>query len=86
MDISPDAVLQRLKKLKKEDIILAYNLVLNQEKIEEHSIEVHFLENEGDELLNKTVAELFNLKDVITITKDGTKKAFSKSLDFKLTM
>ncbi len=42
---------------------------LNQEKIEEHSIEVHFLENEGDELLNKTVAELFNLKDVITIIK-----------------
>ncbi len=42
---------------------------LNQEKIEQHNIEVHFLENEGDDLLNKTVAELFNLKDVITIIK-----------------
>lgn len=42
---------------------------LNQEKIEQHNIEIHFLENEGDELLNKTVAELFNQKDVITIIK-----------------
>lgn len=42
---------------------------LNQEKIEKHNIEVHILENEGDELLNKTVAELFNNKDVITIIK-----------------
>ena len=31
--ISPDAILQRLKKLKKEEIILGYNLVLNQDKI-----------------------------------------------------
>lgn len=42
---------------------------LNQEKIEEHNIEVHELENEGDELLNSTVAELFKLEDVITIIK-----------------
>ena len=31
--ISPDAILQRLKKLKKEEIILGYTIVLNQEKI-----------------------------------------------------
>ena len=42
---------------------------LNLEKIEQHSIEVHFLENEGDELLNKTVAELFKQKDIIMIIK-----------------
>ena len=42
---------------------------LNQEKIEQHNIEVHFLENEGDELLNKTVAELFKQKDIISIIK-----------------
>ena len=42
---------------------------LNLEKIEQHNIEVHFLENEGDELLNKTVAELFKQKDIIMIIK-----------------
>ena len=42
---------------------------LNQEKIEQHSIEVHFLENEGDELLSKTVADLFKQKNIITIIK-----------------
>ena len=31
--ISPDAILQRLKKLKKEEIILGHTIVLNQEKI-----------------------------------------------------
>jgi len=33
INISSDAILQRLKRLKKEEIILGYNLVLNQEKI-----------------------------------------------------
>src|SRR3989338_3846841 len=33
INISSDAILQRLKILKKEEIILGYNLVLNQEKI-----------------------------------------------------
>ena len=42
---------------------------LNQEKIEQHNIEVHFLENEGDELLSKTVADLFKQKNIITIIK-----------------
>ncbi len=42
---------------------------LDLEKIEKHNIEVHFLENEGDELLNKTVAELFKQKDIIVIIK-----------------
>ena len=42
---------------------------LNQEKIEQHNIVVHFLENEGDELLSKTVADLFRQKNIITIIK-----------------
>jgi uncharacterized protein Yka (UPF0111/DUF47 family) len=42
---------------------------LNQEKIEQHNIVVHFLENEGDELLSKTVADLFKQKNIITIIK-----------------
>jgi len=42
---------------------------LNLEKIEQYNIDVHFLENEGDELLNKTVAELFKQKDIIMIIK-----------------
>ncbi len=33
INISPDAILQRLKKLKKEEIILGYNIVLDQEKM-----------------------------------------------------
>lgn len=31
--ISPDAILQRIKKLRKEEIILGYNIVLNQDKM-----------------------------------------------------
>ena len=42
---------------------------LNQEKIEQHNIVVHFRENEGDELLSKTVADLFKQKNIITIIK-----------------
>lgn len=42
---------------------------LNQKEIERRSVEVHFLENEADELLNKSVAELFEQKDVILIIK-----------------
>ncbi len=42
---------------------------LNREEIDRRNIEVHFLENEGDELLNKSVAELFKQKNVIAIIK-----------------
>ncbi|MFQ6134992.1 MAG: DUF47 domain-containing protein, partial [Nitrososphaerales archaeon] len=42
---------------------------LNREEIDRRSVEVHFLENEADELLNKSVAELFKQKDVVAIIK-----------------
>jgi uncharacterized protein Yka (UPF0111/DUF47 family) len=42
---------------------------LNREEIDRRNVEVHFLENEADELLNKAVAELFKQKDVVTIIK-----------------
>ena len=61
-----EIILKSVKALNK-----AFNNMrkLNLEKIEQHNIEVHFLENEGDELLNKTVAELFKQKDIIMIIK-----------------
>ena len=66
MIIFSEIILKSVKALNK-----AFNNMrkLNLEKIEQHSIEVHFLENEGDELLNKTVAELFKQKNIIMIIK-----------------
>ncbi len=42
---------------------------LNKEEIDKRNVEVHFLENEADELLNKAVSELFTQRDVIMIIK-----------------
>lgn len=42
---------------------------LNKEELDKRNVEVHFLENEADELLNKAVSELFTQRDVIMIIK-----------------
>ena len=70
MDISPDAVLQRLKKLKKEDIILAYNLVLNQEKINQLHYKVLLYLNNLSEEKEQKLLSFFRVNNrVIAVIK-----------------
>ena len=42
---------------------------LDKKEIEYRNIQVHFLENEADELLNQSVSELFNQNNIISIIK-----------------
>lgn len=58
-----------LKSVTELNIAFRYMRSLNREEIDRRNVEVHFLENEADELLNKSVADLFKQKDVIAIIK-----------------
>lgn len=68
--ISPDAILQRLKKLKDEEIILGYNLVLNHDKMSQlHYKILLYLNNLSKEKEQKLLAFSRMNNRVIAIIK-----------------
>jgi Lrp/AsnC family transcriptional regulator, leucine-responsive regulatory protein len=70
LNISSDSVLQRLKKLKKENIILGHNLILNQEKIgQSHYKILIYLTNISKEKEEKLISFVRMNNRVIAIVK-----------------
>lgn len=70
INISSDAILQRFKKLKKDEIILGYNLILNQEKINQSHYKILiYLNNSSKEKENRLITFSRMNNRVIAIIK-----------------
>ncbi len=82
--ISPDTILQRLKKLKKEEIILGYNIILDQEKINQsHYKLLIFLSNLSKQKEDKLLSFCRSNNRVISVIRTLAEWDYEIDLEMK---